>query len=76
LFPSLLIKQGTQTYPKKLGGFDITQVVDLTIGYDSGNPPDYTPVLPLSSGNMIQFKNINHDENLVSFVLTLRYVNE
>jgi len=34
----------------------VTRIVDLTSGYDSGNPPAYKPSLPLSSGHMIQFR--------------------
>lgn len=42
-------------YPREIGGLKITWLRDLTIGYDSGNPPSYLPELPLSSGHMIQF---------------------
>lgn len=37
----------------------MTSVRDLTIGYDSANPPTYKPILPLSSGHMIQFRAEN-----------------
>ncbi|KAI0340695.1 hypothetical protein BDW22DRAFT_1360127 [Trametopsis cervina] len=50
---------GTTTsphYPNTLAGLNITSVRDLTIGYDSTNPPTYKPSLPLSSGHMIQFR--------------------
>jgi hypothetical protein len=43
-------------YPKSIAGLEITSVVDLTLGYDSTNPPTYKPSLPLSSGHMIQFR--------------------
>jgi len=58
-------------YPKKLGGLDIYHIIDLTIGYDSGNPPDYIPLLPMSAGQMLQIKAQNPGNN-VSLVLTLR----
>ncbi|KAH9934848.1 phosphoglucomutase first 3 domain-containing protein [Fomitopsis serialis] len=35
---------------------DVTSVRDLTVGYDSSNPPTYKPALPLSSGQMVQFR--------------------
>ncbi|TBU28932.1 phosphoglucomutase 1 [Dichomitus squalens] len=47
---------GTPSYPKTLAGLTITSVRDLTVGYDSANPPTYKPALPLSSGHMIQFR--------------------
>ncbi len=58
-------------YPKKLGELDIYHIIDLTIGYDSGNPPDYIPLLPISSGQMLQIKAQNLEKN-VSLILTLR----
>jgi len=44
------------SYPRTIAGLTVTSVRDLTIGYDSTNPPTYKPVLPLSSGHMIQFR--------------------
>ncbi|KAH9483817.1 putative phosphoribomutase [Psilocybe cubensis] len=51
-------------YPKTLAGLDINRVIDLTTGYDSGNPPTYKPSLPLSSGHMIQIRAGNQDTSL------------
>ncbi|PSS30877.1 hypothetical protein PHLCEN_2v2604 [Hermanssonia centrifuga] len=51
--------QGTPakpSYPRTLAGLNIASIRDLTIGYDSTNPPTYKPTLPLSSGHMIQFR--------------------
>jgi len=45
--------------------------MDLTIGYDSGNPPSWQPVLPTSSGHMIQLRAGSNDIDL-ALVLTLR----
>ncbi|KAJ7716660.1 hypothetical protein DFH07DRAFT_862010 [Mycena maculata] len=47
---------GKPAYPRTIGGLPITRIVDLTTGFDSGNPPRYTPALPLSSGHMIQVR--------------------
>ena len=44
------------SYPKTIAGLKVTSVRDLTIGYDSANPPPYKPALPLSSGHMVQFR--------------------
>jgi phosphomannomutase len=46
----------TPSYPKSIAGLEVTSVVDLTLGYDTTNPPTYKPSLPLSSGHMIQFR--------------------
>ncbi|KAF8892671.1 hypothetical protein BD779DRAFT_1202307 [Infundibulicybe gibba] len=59
------------TYPHAIAGLNITSVVDLTTGYDSTNPPTFTPSLPLSSGHMIQFRAQNKN-NGTKIVLTLR----
>jgi hypothetical protein len=51
--------QGTPTkpsYPRTLAGLNVTSIRDLTLGYDTTNPPTYKPSLPLSSGHMIQFR--------------------
>ena len=47
---------GPPRYPRTLAGLEVTSVRDLTVGYDSANPPTYKPALPLSSGHMIQFR--------------------
>jgi len=44
------------SYPQKIAGLTVTSVRDLTIGFDSTNPPTYKPTLPISSGHMIQFR--------------------
>ncbi|KAI0304403.1 hypothetical protein B0F90DRAFT_1625617 [Multifurca ochricompacta] len=58
------------SYPKCIAGLDVTGVVDLTLGYDSTNPPTYKPNLPLSSGHMIQFRASSKDGSKI--VLTTR----
>ncbi|KAI0362761.1 phosphoglucomutase first 3 domain-containing protein [Trametes cingulata] len=50
---------GTPHYPRTIAGLEVARVRDLTVGYDSGNPPSYKPTLPLSSGHMIQFRAEN-----------------
>ncbi|KAI0332089.1 phosphoglucomutase first 3 domain-containing protein [Cubamyces sp. BRFM 1775] len=50
---------GTPHYPSTIAGLEVTRVRDLTVGYDSGNPPSYKPTLPLSSGHMIQLRAEN-----------------
>lgn len=60
------------SYPKQIAGLTITSVVDLTLGYDSTNPPSYKPSLPLSSGHMIQFRAGSKLDGMV-VVLTIRY---
>ncbi|EPT05929.1 hypothetical protein FOMPIDRAFT_1033960 [Fomitopsis schrenkii] len=47
---------GRPSYPKTIAGLTVTSVRDLTVGYDSANPPTYKPALPLSSGQMVQFR--------------------
>jgi len=59
------------TYPKTLGTLEVVRIVDLTTGYDSGNPPSYKPELPLSSGHMIQIRASSATSG-VNLVLTLR----
>jgi len=61
---------GKPSYPTSIGGLEVTSVVDLTIGYDSANPPTYKPSLPLSSGHMIQFRAASKDGSKI--VLTTR----
>jgi len=56
-------------YPQTLAGLEITRVIDLTVGYDSGNPPSWQPALPISSGHMIQLRAGSKG---VSLTLTLR----
>ncbi|BGP12039.1 hypothetical protein JCM10049v2_007959 [Rhodotorula toruloides] len=42
--------------PTHLGGFRLTSLRDLTVGYDSTNPPTYEPKLPVDrSAHMISF---------------------
>jgi len=43
-------------FPSSIAGLLISQVRDLTIGYDSANPPSFKPTLPLSAGHMITFR--------------------
>lgn len=62
----------TPSYPEQIAGLTITSVVDLTIGYDSTNPPSYKPSLPLSSGHMIQFRAGRKLDGMM-VVLTIRY---
>jgi len=47
---------GNQNYPSNLANLTVIGVRDLTVGYDSSNPPSFKPTLPLSSGNMITFR--------------------
>ncbi|KAF8626172.1 hypothetical protein AX15_005059 [Amanita polypyramis BW_CC] len=63
-------KGSFSSYPEEIAGLRITRVVDLTIGYDSGNPPSYKPRLPLSSGHTIQFRAESEDK--LQIVLTIR----
>lgn len=49
---------------------EVSSVVDLTLGYDSTNPPTYKPRLPLSSGHMIQFRAAS--KGGYKIVLTIR----
>ncbi|KAL0947282.1 hypothetical protein HGRIS_013402 [Hohenbuehelia grisea] len=58
-------------YPTEIAGLTITSIVDLTIGYDSGNVPSFKPRLPLSSGHMIQFRAENKADG-TKIVLTTR----
>ncbi|KAH8117161.1 phosphoglucomutase 1 [Phellopilus nigrolimitatus] len=58
-------------YPDSIAGSKITSVRDLTIGYDSTNPPTFKPLLPLSSGHMIQFKAQVEKED-TKITLTIR----
>ena len=67
--------QGTSdvpSYPKTLADLTVTSVRDLTIGYDSTNPPTYAPALPLSSGQMVQFR-AESKERGTKITLTARY---
>ncbi|KAF7796542.1 hypothetical protein EIP86_007722 [Pleurotus ostreatoroseus] len=59
------------SYPKTLAGLDVISIRDLTIGYDSSNPPSYKPTLPLSSGHMIQFRAESRDKS-TKITLTTR----
>ncbi|KAF6764966.1 phosphoglucomutase 1 [Ephemerocybe angulata] len=60
-----------RSYPLTIGGLPITRVVDLTLGYDSQNPPTYEPSLPLSSGHMVQFR-AGRDQDEARLMLTIR----
>jgi len=60
-----------RNYPTSIGGLRVASVKDLTIGYDSANPPTYKPNLPLSSGHMIQFRAQSEDSN-ERITLTIR----
>ncbi|KAJ8481420.1 hypothetical protein ONZ51_g5995 [Trametes cubensis] len=64
---------GTPHYPSTIAGLEVTRVCDLTVGYDSGNPPSYKPTLPLSSGHMIQFRAENKADG-TKITLTTRHV--
>jgi len=59
------------SYPLEIANLTVTSVVDLTIGYDSTNPPTYKPSLPLSSGHMIQLSAENKTDG-TRIVLTTR----
>lgn len=63
--------ESTRSYPKEIAGLHITRIVDLTTGYDTSNPPSYEPSLPLSSGQMIQFRAESKTKG-VNIVLTIR----
>jgi len=58
------------SYPKSIAHLEVSSVVDLTLGYDSSNPPTYKPTLPLSSGHMIQFRATSKEG--FKIVLTIR----
>ncbi|KAL5529370.1 hypothetical protein ACEPAG_5355 [Sanghuangporus baumii] len=62
---------GEATYPSVIAGLNVTNVRDLTVGYDSGNPPTYKPLLPLSSGHMIQFRAQSQSDD-TKIALTIR----
>ncbi|VDB85543.1 unnamed protein product [Peniophora sp. CBMAI 1063] len=57
------------SYPKSIGGLTVTSIRDLTVGYDSSNPPSYKPTLPLSSGHMVQFRAASDNAKIT---LTIR----
>ena len=59
-----------QNYPQSIAGLEVTSIIDLTLGYDSTNPPTYKPSLPLSSGHMIQFQAASKEG--LKVVLTIR----
>jgi len=63
----------TPHFPVKIAGLKITRVVDLTLGYDTGNPPAHKPSLPLSLGHMIQLRAESSGGG-TKIVLTIRYV--
>jgi len=59
------------SYPGSIANLTITGVRDLTIGYDTSNPPSYKPLLPLSSGNMVTFR-ARDKKTRNKIVLTIR----
>ncbi|PCH38295.1 phosphoglucomutase 1 [Wolfiporia cocos MD-104 SS10] len=59
------------SYPPSIASHRVTRVRDLTVGYDSGTAPTYKPVLPLSSGHMIQIWAQSPTDG-TSITLTLR----
>jgi len=61
----------TPHYPLEIAGLKVTRVVDLTMGYDTGNPPTYQPSLPLSLGHMVQFR-AESPSGEIKIVLTTR----
>lgn len=61
----------TPNYPREIAGCTVTGVVDLTTGYNSADLIDFKSKLPLSSGQMIQFRAESH-ENGTKIVLTVR----
>ena len=70
LIPSSQGSNERPSYPKSIARLEVSGVVDLTLGYDSSNPPTYKPTLPLSSGHMIQFRATSKDG--FKIVLTIR----
>ncbi|KAL5490151.1 hypothetical protein ACEPAI_4984 [Sanghuangporus weigelae] len=62
---------GEANYPSVIAGLNVTNVRDLTVGYDSGNPSTYKPLLPLSSGHMIQFRAQSQSDD-TKIALTIR----
>ena len=70
LIPSSQALSERPSYPKSIARLQVSSVVDLTLGYDSSNPPTYKPSLPLSSGHMIQFRATSKDG--FKIVLTIR----
>ncbi|KAI0051141.1 hypothetical protein FA95DRAFT_1580867 [Auriscalpium vulgare] len=67
--------EGRPSYPQSIANLNVTSVRDLTIGYDTSNPPTYKPTLPLSSGHMIQFRAASEDDGVKIF-LTIRCGNK
>jgi len=63
-------RSGRPNYPRFIAGLEVTSITDLTLGYDSTNPPTYKPSLPLSSGHMIQFRAASKEG--LKVVLTIR----
>lgn len=60
-----------RAFPTSIAALPITSVVDLTLGYDSRNPPTYEPSLPLSSGHMVQFR-AGEEQDEARLMLTIR----
>jgi hypothetical protein len=63
-------------YPQMIGGLRIRSTRDLTtgFGYDSSNPPTFTPSLPLSGGHMITFRAGGAITDGAAVTLTIRWV--
>jgi len=59
------------SYPRTIADLTISSIRDLTIGYDSTNPPTFKPTLPLSSGQMIQFRAESRSDG-TKITLTVR----
>jgi len=57
-----------------IGGLRIRSTRDLTtgFGYDSSNPPTFTPSLPLSGGHMITFRAGDAITDGAAVILTIR----
>jgi len=64
-------KLGSWNYPTSIAGLNMVSIRDLTVGYDSANPPTFKPSLPLSAGHMIQFR-AQSDESGIGITLTIR----
>ncbi|BGP44057.1 hypothetical protein JCM10449v2_008114 [Rhodotorula kratochvilovae] len=61
---SSTVSPASLALPTSLGGFTLTSVRDLTVGYDSSNPPSFTPALPIDrSAHMISFALGSTDED-------------
>lgn len=60
-------------YPKTLANYPITYIRDLTVSYDTSNPPSYTPDLPCDpKSHMISFALTIPGEHEVQVTGTIR----